>query len=386
MNRPCRGSRRCAAIVFAAALAFIGVAPAVHADEYAIGILAPLTGPWAPLGTALRNGITLALEEAEDAGTFREGIKLSLKALDDAGRPAAIADRAAKFVRDEAAILLVGPAFSAQAEAVALAANRDRFPMLSPAVSPGVTLAGVWSFRTGASPYQMIDAFSSYLMKVQRPKKIAVAYAAGNAGFKSQAEAFSRSVSRQGGLVVADLSVGESENFFSSAAASISTVDPDLVMLFLDAEPAAALAVQLRKAGLQERTRLAFAPAAAQPALIRIGGDAVENALLATDYLPELPGGQNRAFVAAFRQRFGGTPDRWAGIGYTTGLIAAEAIRHAGPGPNRQTVRLALERVSSLAVPLGGLTWQQDMHRNPHYAPALFTIRAGAFVPLQAQP
>jgi len=383
MSQQCRGSRRCAVIVFAAAMTLIGAA---HADEYVVGILAPLTGPWATLGTALRNGITLALEQAEDAGTFREGVNLSLKALDDAGPPAEIAESAGKFVRDEDAVLLVGPAFSAQAEAVAAAANRDRFPMLSPAVSPGVTLAGAWAFRTGASPHQMIDAFSSYLMKAHRPKKIAIAYAGGNAGFKSQAEAFSRSVSHQGGLIVAEIGVGESDDYFAAAAGSINTADPDLVIVCMDAEPAAALAVQLRKAGLPERTHLAFAPAAAQPALIRIGGAAVENALLATDYLPELPGEQNKAFVAAFRGRFGSTPDRWAGIGYATGLIAAEAIRHAGPGPNRQTVRLALERVSSLAVPLGGLTWQQDSHRNPRYAPALFAIRAGAFVSLEAHP
>jgi ABC-type branched-subunit amino acid transport system substrate-binding protein len=119
--------------------------------------------------------------------------------------------------------------------------------------------------------------------------------------------------------------------------------------------------------------------------LLEVGREYVENAWVATDYLPELSGEQNKAFVASYRQRYGRTPDRWAGIGYTTGLIAAEAIRNAGPGPTRALVRDGLERVVKLSVPLGAGNWTMLLHHEPQYGPALFAVHEGAFVPMEAK-
>ena len=92
-------------IISAALLALF--APA-GAAEQVVGVFAPLSGPHAYIGQSMRNGVVLALEQAEDSGRFGE-VRLSIRALDDTGAPKVVAERVARFVRDELAILVIGP-------------------------------------------------------------------------------------------------------------------------------------------------------------------------------------------------------------------------------------------------------------------------------------
>lgn len=371
---------------FLASLALCLAAPWAWADEYVILILTPLSGEWQPLGQTTRNGIALALEQAEDRGRFREGVRLSLKNLDDNALPEVLAARTEKQVRENEAILVIGPLFSPQAEQLAVSAKRNAFPMLTPAVSEGITIASPWAFRSGASPYRLIEGMVRGAIGNLKPRKIAVVFPEGNPGFESQARTVAKVGAQMGKLVVGEVAIADTEAAYAENAAALKSVAPDLIFFCMDAEPAAVLASRLRRAGLAQTTQLVFGPAAAQPALLTVGGQYVEGGMVVTDYLPELAGAQNRDFVAAYRERFGKPPDRWAGIGYATGLIAAEAVRNAGPAPTRALVREAMERGTSLTLPLGQSNWSMGLRHEPHYAPAFFSISGGAFVPLQISP
>ncbi len=144
----------------ALALVLTLAAPWSLAGEYVVGILTPLSGAWSPVGQSMRDGIALALEQAEDRGRFRPGVRLSLKDFDDDAAPADLARRTERMVHDQDAILVIGPMFSTNAQAMAVTANRFAFPLLTPAVSEGITAAGRWAFRSGASPHRMIEAMT----------------------------------------------------------------------------------------------------------------------------------------------------------------------------------------------------------------------------------
>ena len=144
-------------VLFAAVLAALPVA--VHA-EYVVGVAAPVTGPHAQIGRSIRNGAVLALEIAEDGGKFGD-VRLSLRSLDDAGTPKEVAERIAKFVRDELAILVIGPILSTHAEAAADLANHAKFPLLAPGTSEGINATGKWAFRLSMSPYRTIHALGA---------------------------------------------------------------------------------------------------------------------------------------------------------------------------------------------------------------------------------
>jgi branched-chain amino acid transport system substrate-binding protein len=369
-----------------ALLVFSLVAPGVFADEYVVLILSPLSGEWRTLGESTRNGIALALEQAEDRGRFREGVRLSLKEIDDNARPEELATRTEKQVRDNDAILVIGPTFSPQAEQLAASAKRHTFPMLTAAVSEGITIASPWAFRSGASPHRLIEGMVRGTIANLNPRKVAVVFQEGNPGYESQARTVAKVGAQMGRLVVGEVAIADGQDAFSESAEALKTVAPDVIFFCMDAEPAAVVASRLRRAGISKATQLVFGPTAAQPALLEVGGDSVEGAIVVTDYLPEIPGEQNSAFVTAYRERYGRQPDRWAGIGYATGLIAAEAIRNAGPAPTRALVRESMERNTKLTLPLGQSAWSMGIRHEPLYSPAFFSITGGAFVPMKVSP
>jgi branched-chain amino acid transport system substrate-binding protein len=351
------------------------------ANEFVVGVSVPLSGPGGAMGPSFRNGIELALEQAEDGGRFRDNVQLSLRAIDDAG-PDGV-DRLVRFVSEEEAILVVGPVYSVPAVAAAAYANRLGFPILTPAVSEGVNRAGPWSFRVSPGPRELLEYFAHYLVRERSPAKVVVVYAAANAGYRAQAGYLTAVF---GEAVAREAPVAAGETAIEALAATLAGEAPDLVVVCLDPEVAGSFARSLRGLPGGAAPQLAFVPAAAQPSLLRTGGMGVEGALLAVDYLPELPGAQNAAFVEAYRARYARMPDRYAGLGYATGLVAVEAIVKTGPAPGRQTVRVALERILSLPLPLGQSDWQVDGYRNPHFSPAIFTVQDGRFVPLLPKP
>lgn len=365
-------------VLFAAVLAALPVA--VHA-EYVVGVAAPVTGPHAQIGRSMRNGAVLALEIAEDGGKFGD-VRLSLRSLDDAGTPREAAERIAKFVRDELAILVIGPLLSTHAEAAADLANHAKFPLLAPGTSEGINAKGKWAFRLSMSPYRTIHALAATALASGSGKKLAVVHMKGNPGFASQAAEFRSAATRAGASIVADAAADIDADFVAATAKQIQDAGAELVFLAMDAEPGAALARALEATG--KRSRLVFPPAAANAALIRIGGNAVEGALTAADFLADSAGRENDGFRNAYRARFGIAPDNWAGLGFAAGQVAAEAVRNAGPSPDPETMRIALERINGLPLVLGASPWRQDAVRNPIYAPGLYEVRAGQFVPLGA--
>ena len=209
---------------------------------------------------SLRNGVVLALEQAEDGGRFGD-VRLSIRAIDDSGAPKAVAERVTKFVRDEYAILVIGPTVSSHAEAAADLANHLRFPLLAPGASESITATGKWAFRLTMSPYKTLDALavqaftapagtannSSSTAGVRTGQRLALAHAKGNRGYASQMAAFRAAAVRSGARVVGEFEVDVASDFLSSTGAAMSEVAADVVFFAMDAEPGAALAYADRK-------------------------------------------------------------------------------------------------------------------------------------------
>ena len=368
--------------------------PLAGRAEHVVGVFAPLTGPHAPIGQSLRNGVVLALEQAEDSGRFGD-VRLSIRTVDDSGPPKAVAERVTKFVRDEIAILVIGPAVSSQAEAAADLANHVRFPLLALGASEGVTATGKWAFRLTMSPYKTLHALAAQAFAARTGQRLALVHAKGNRGYASQAAEFRAAAVRAGARVVGEFEVDVASDFLSAGGAAVRDTAADVVFFAMDAEPGAALAYAIAAPGQPalgdvapaaanpaKRPLFVFTPAAAQAALARIGGAAVEQALTAADYLPEAQSEANTRFRAAYQARFGEPANAWAGTGFAAGQLAAEAIRNAGPNPTPETVRLALERVNDIELLIGRGRWRQDAERNPAYATQLYVVRDGKLAPL----
>ncbi len=159
LRRLSRGARAGIAVVVAIAVIGVGAfaftalrhGAGLPAGAWKIGLDVPLTGDAAFRGMQIKNGVTLALDDANAAGGVG-GAQVALDAKDDAGNadtdqdPVAGAANASALVADPNVLAMVGPAGSPVAKAEIPITNQAGLLECSPAN----TLPGLTKPRDGA--------------------------------------------------------------------------------------------------------------------------------------------------------------------------------------------------------------------------------------------
>src|SRR5512147_2104974 len=101
--------------------------PGLGSAQVKIGFINSITGPEAPIGENLTNGVTLAMEDLK-----KKGIDVQLLKEDDTGKPQ-ISMSAVEKLAGQAVAGVVGPYTSACANAVSKLAEKYKVPLLVPA-------------------------------------------------------------------------------------------------------------------------------------------------------------------------------------------------------------------------------------------------------------
>lgn len=94
----------------------------------AFAFVGPLTGDYANLGINTRNGIRVALKEANEKSTKYNYV---LKEFDTQGDPAQAPTQADKYIPDQSIIGVIGPEFSGETKAVLPTLEQAQLPMIS---------------------------------------------------------------------------------------------------------------------------------------------------------------------------------------------------------------------------------------------------------------
>ena len=103
--------------------------PAAGRAQVKIGFINSITGPEAPIGENLTNGVDMAVEDLK-----KKGIAVTVVKQDDTGKPQ-VAMSALETLEGEQVAALVGPYTSANANAVAKLAEQYKIPEVIPAAA-----------------------------------------------------------------------------------------------------------------------------------------------------------------------------------------------------------------------------------------------------------
>ncbi len=135
-----------------ATLVMVGntAAAARAATTVKIGFINSITGPEAPIGENLSNGVALAVEDLA-----KKGIKVDLVKEDDVGKPQVSMSAMEKLATRDKVVGVVGLYASVCANAVAKVAENYRVPLLVPVASKEeITRQGFkWLFRLSATTH-----------------------------------------------------------------------------------------------------------------------------------------------------------------------------------------------------------------------------------------
>jgi len=364
-------------VATAASLALTSfAAPPATAEELAVGVFNATSGTFAFGGVPIQNGMRLALEEANQKG-LPGGNKIKIVEGDTAADKAQAITLANQFGRRDRVLMIMGPTNSFEAIAAGPVVNELQVPMFAIGSSNALLAAGPWSFKVQAQAVDIMGFLAKYVAEKSGIKKIALVFDQGSDGIIEQKNAFRDAVKAGGVAIDSENGILTSEANFLALATKLASSDVDGIYVGAPPEITANLAIQLRQAGLPAKVRIVGPSSLASQKYMKTGGSAVEGSIIIADYSVNSANPLNAAFVAAYKARYKETPDNWAAMGYTLAQIGVQAIRNAGPSPDRAKVRAELEKINNVPVVMGNGMWVKDKERHPTYGGVMLTVKGG---------
>lgn len=293
-------------------------------DAYRLGA----AGPWTErYGAMNRRGIELAVEHVNRKGGI-DGRKLEVVMRDDEGSGEKAARIAAEFVSDESIVAVVGHVNSGAMVAAAKVYDRNLPAVATTATSPDLTGISPWVFRVISSDSTNgldLARFSGSLGH----RRAAILYENNPYG-RGLTQSFRRNFAGQ--VISADPISESGTQDFEPYVAYFKAMRPDVVFVAGTEQSGLALLREARRQGLESDF---------------MGGDGwtgvvmdtavSEGAYVGAPFSAADPRTEAQAFVTAFRDKYGMTPDGNAALGYDATMLLAAALE--SKGGDRRAVR-----------------------------------------------
>ncbi|NMO23590.1 ABC transporter substrate-binding protein [Pyxidicoccus fallax] len=304
-----------------------GAAPTNDANTILLGEIGSLTGPEATFGISARNGIELAINEANAAGGVK-GKKLAVRVYDSQGRPEEGAQAATRLITQDKVVAILGEAASSVSMAMAEKAQAAKVPMITPtSTSPEVTKKGDYIFRVC-----FIDDFQGLVMAKFARENLKLAKVAvlrdNKAAFSmGLADVFIKSFKALGGEIVADESYSKGDTDFRAQLTAIKQLKPDGVFVPGYYTDVGIIARQSREVGL--KVPLLGGDGWDSDKLYELGGSALEGSYFSNHYSPDNPDPTLQQFLKKYKEAYGAVPDSVGVLAYDAARVAIEAMKRA---------------------------------------------------------
>lgn len=322
-------ARRTAMVAVALAAAFLGACSRVP-DTVKIGVGQPLSGPLAPLGRDLVNGVQMAVDEINAAGGVRirgKAVQLEVVTADDKANPEA-GKEAAQALVDAGVLVAVAHLNSGVSIPTAPIYAQAGIPQLAISTKPDYTRQGLpTTLRLVANDDLQSRAIGSYAAQLPGIERIAVVDDNTPYG-KGLADSSAKVIAAAGRKVTVRRSLDDKTTDFAALVQELKTSDTQLFVTTLSDFQVEALINQMVAAGMTQMSIL--------------GGDTIKTdrmiksagrirAVYATSSILEarefLTGGK---FLANFRARFKGDPVYGAHYAYDAVHLVADALARNG--------------------------------------------------------
>ncbi|GAA2402341.1 branched chain amino acid ABC transporter substrate-binding protein [Catellatospora methionotrophica] len=281
--------------------------PATPVCGLKIAVIGPLSGASADLGTNIRSGAALAVEQYN---VRHPGCPVALQDFDSQSDPKQATALAQQIVADPAILGVVGPAFSGESAAALPLFDQGRVTIISPSATRTNLSQRGWStfHRLLGNDAAQGPAAARYINTVLRASKAFVIDDTGAYG-RGLADEVAETLS---GKVVQRAAVPPRQVDFSSVVSQIRSAGADVVFYGGYYSSAGALLKAMRDAGL--RATFVGGDGVKDPGFVRAAGvRAAEGAVITCACLP--PERASRDFPVHYR----------AGFGKDAGTYSAEA-------------------------------------------------------------
>jgi branched-chain amino acid transport system substrate-binding protein len=344
----------------------VGLALAINVDataqtkDLSIGLIAPLTGPFAQVGKDMVDGFNMYLEE--NNGDLA-GAKVKLIVEDDQAKPDAGVTKAKKLILQDKVHMLVGGVLASTGYALAPVSTSEKTVYL-----PSVPAADDLTQREASKyPYVMRTGWTS--SQPHHPlgqwacdqgyKRIA-AIAADYAFGYEVVGGFQKAFEDCGGKIVQKIWPPLGTKDFGPFIPTIKG-NVDAVFSLMVGPMALQFPKQLRQSGY--KGPIIGGGTSYDEFALPFMGDEVIGDVSALQYSAAIETPKNEAFVKKYRTKYGKVPSYFSETNYTTGQLIHEVMKQTKgdfPGPEQFVAKMAALKIDAVRGPVSF-----DELRNP---------------------
>jgi len=343
-------------------------------NDLTVGVILPLTGPSSYIGTTIKSGMDIAIDEfnARPDKPFSLRVEFS----DTGGQPARAVTSWQSLAASHSPQAII--AVQEGVKGLIPLADADQRLLLATSV-PDNEIAGVnpWTYRFFINAKTDAATIADYAVNKLGKKRFAIIYVNDSMGV-SYRESFRTSLKGLGAELVAEQSFGPADTDFRSQVLRVKEAQPEAVYLVGYGASLSNIPVQLKQNEV-DATLLAVGTIS-QPEIMEAAGASIEGVYYTTsEFFTFAPGTPElQAFVDAYKARFDQVPVFFEVFGYDSLRLILHAAETGGT--NSEKLRDTLKSVENLSLAVGDVTMGSDgdvqfpvvvkMIKNGTWAPA----------------
>ena len=357
------------------------------ATTFKIGGIGPITGDTAIYGTAVQNGIQLAVDEINADGGIN-GYQIEYKFEDDQSDSEKSVN-AYNTLKDWGMQMLVGTVTSTPCTAVVEETHADNMFQLTPSATAVDSIQYDNAFRMCFSDPSQGTVSADYIADNGLATKVAVIYDSSDTYSTGIYQNFASEAEAKGlDIVAAEAFTKDSNTDFSVQIQKAKDGGAELVFLPIYYQQASLILAQANRAG--------FAPkwfgVVGMVGLLGVDGfDAslAEGLMFLTPFTPDAEDEATQTFVADYEKEFGDTPIQFAADAYDCMYVIKAAAEKADITPDMSisdicdAMKGAMTEITIDGLTGKQITWGED--GEPSKEPTVVVIEDGAYKVLQAE-
>ena len=299
-----------------------------------IGLLNEMTGGNATFGTSAANGAKLAFKEANAKGGVL-GKQIEAVIADNKSEPSESANAMTKLATQDKVVAVTGVFSSSNAIAASSVAESTKVPFLAVgATNPKVTVDEK-SGKVKQSTFRVcfIDPFqgtvgANFVLNNLHAKKAAILVDNSSDYSKGLATFFKDALVKGGGSVLAEEAYLQKDQDFKSILTKVKALNVEVIYVPGYYEEVGKIVRQAREMGIT--VPMIGGDGWDSPKLIELGTPAaLNNTFFTNHYSVDDQSPASKAFVDAYKNEYGQTPDALAVLGYDAANLLLDAITRA---------------------------------------------------------
>jgi branched-chain amino acid transport system substrate-binding protein len=347
-------------------------------EAVTIGAIEILSGPNNKYGIAIKNGFDLALEEVNGAGGVLDGQPLAIAYEDTAGNKEQAINAARQLIGAKKVPLILGPTLSNEMFAAGPVANQRQIPIIGTSTTAnGITAIGPYVFRTSLPESDVVPVTLQTARDKLGIKRVAVLYGNDDAFTKSAYDVMKAALEKLGIETLTTETFGSKDTDFSAQLTKIKSLHPDAIVVSALVEAGSGILLAKKALGFPSSIRVIGGNGLNSPKVAEIAGDAADGTLVGSPWFLGKPDPLNQAFVAAYKVKYGASPDQFAAQAYDTLKIVAAAISAAGAA-DPEKIRDALKKTKFTGV-MGSFSFTSERDPADTSGVVVVEMRRGSF-------